>query len=140
MKYLAFCCNVLVIATCGSTTPSGIDELATPRVQGAWEYTATQTSPSLRMSGTLTITQQDDKTLSGSIDYMETDAAGISRRRLEMFSGRIRGNQTVSIDAFTSDGARKHIGTLVNDSIGGTFERPGRDGTVLNGSFAARRQ
>jgi hypothetical protein len=139
MKYLAFCCNVIILATCNSSTTPVADAEITPRVQGSWEYTATQTEPALRMTGTLTITQQDDKTLSGSIDYVETDAAGIGRRRIEMFTGRIRGNKTVAIDAFASDGPRKHNGTLHNDSMGGSFERPGKDRT-LHGSFAARRR
>ena len=137
MKYVVLV-GLLLAAACDSPTEGGAVE-PTPHIAGGWDYTATQMSPSLRMSGTLTITAQDGNAISGSIDYMETDAAGISRRRIEMFNGRIRGKQSISIDAITGDGTRKHTGSILNDSIGGNVEKAKQNGT-LHGSFSARRR
>ena len=137
MKCIALV-GLLLAAACDSPTEGGAVE-STPHIQGSWQYTATQTSPALHMSGTLTITAQDRNAISGSIDYIETDAAGIGRRRIEMFNGRIRGERSISIDAITSDGTRKHTGSIVNDSIGGSVEKPKQNGT-LHGSFSARRR
>ena len=136
MKHIALAGLVMVVA-CDSPTEGGVE--STPHIQGSWQYTATQTSPVLHMSGTLTITAQDHNAISGSIDYIETDAAGIGRRRVEMFNGRIRGERSISIDAITSDGVRKHTGSLVNDSISGNVEKAKQNGT-LHGSFSARRR
>jgi hypothetical protein len=137
MKYIALV-GLLWAAACDSPTEGGAVE-STPHIEGGWDYTATQSSPALRMSGTLTITAQDGNAISGSLDYMETDAAGIARRRIEMFNGRIRGKHSISLDAITGDGTRKHTGSIVNDSMGGNVEKPKQNGT-LHGSFSARRR
>jgi hypothetical protein len=133
--------GMCALLACTSPTTTGTTETeSTPLLRGGWTYTATQSDPQLRMSGTLTITQQDDNQIYGSIDYMEYDRAGVGRHRVELFSGRIRGNGTVTIDAAALDGPRRHTGVLLNDSIGGDFERPGNGNGRLYGSFGARRR
>lgn len=130
---------VLGCAACSSPAPHEVD--STPLLQGAWTYSASQGEPQqLRLEGILTITQQNGSEIAGSIDYTEYDRAGIARQRVELFTGRIREDGSVTIDAGVTDGVRRHTGVLVNDSIGGDFERPGNGNNVLYGSFGARRR
>jgi hypothetical protein len=132
---------MLLIAVCAAcSSPASPEADSTPLIQGQWDYTASQTNPQLTMTGTLTITVQTQNEITGSIDYMELDAASITRHRVEMFSGRIRGNGSVTIDAGATDGTRRHIGVLVNDSMGGNFERPGSGNGQVSGTFSARRR
>jgi hypothetical protein len=138
MRVFALLATIAVCTACSS--PASPEAESTPLIQGQWTYTASQSDPRLTMSGTLTITMQNETDITGSIDYMEIDAASISRHRVEMFTGRIRGNGTVTIDAGTPDGIRRHTGVLISDSIGGNFERPGNGGGPVNGSFGARRR
>lgn len=136
MKRFTMMC-IFALGACNSPTASDND--GAPWLQGSWDYTAEQSSPWLQMNGTLTITEQVGNAISGSIDYIELDAAGIPRRRIELFNGRIRGGRSITIDAATDDKPRKHTGALVNDSIGGTFDKELTEGR-LQGSFAARRR
>ena len=132
---------LLLIAACTAcASPSSPEADSTPRIEGQWDYTASQSDPQLSMSGTLTITVQTENEITGSIDYMELDAASITRHRVEIFTGRIRGNGTITIDAGATDGTRRHIGVLMSDSIGGDFERPGSGNGPVAGRFSARRR
>jgi len=89
-RFLAVC-SVIVLAACDSPTERGAEVV--PWLQGSWEYVATQDTPQLRMSGTLAISQQIGDSISGSIEYVEVDAFGHSRNRLNMFTGRVRNNR-----------------------------------------------
>ena len=135
-RILAIGC--LVIAACSNSPTTSADEIL-PWLQGSWEYTATQTQPSLRMSGALNITEQNGRIISGSITYSEVDRSGYTRQRVNMFTGRIRNARNIEIDAYVPDGTRQHVGLLSGDSIGGNFAQTRGDET-LNGSFAARRR
>ena len=129
-----------LVACTACSSPASPETESTPLIQGQWTYTASQAEPQLTMNGTLTITTQNETEITGSIDYIELDAASVYRHRVEMFTGRIRRNGMVTIDAGTPDGIRRHTGVLINDSIGGDFERPGSGAGPLNGSFGARRR
>jgi hypothetical protein len=132
---------MLLMAVCAAcSSPAAPEADSTPLIQGQWDYTASQTNPQLAMFGTLTITSQNGNEITGSIEYLEYDAASISRHRVEMFTGRIRGNVTVTIDAGAPDGIRRHTGVLLNDSIGGDFQRPDNGNGPSSGSFGARRR
>jgi hypothetical protein len=136
-RFLALC-SVLALGGCDSPTGRGPEIV--PWLQGSWEYAATQTAPSLRMSGTLTIAQQAGDSISGSIEYIEVDAQGNGRARVNMFTGRVRNGRDVTIDAYVGNRTRTHLGTLEGDSIAGDFELPINDNQSYSGSFFARRQ
>ena len=137
MRFLA-CCSVLLLSACNSPTGRGPEVI--PWLQGSWEYTATQTDPSLRMSGTLTIGQQAGDSISGSIEYTEVDAQGNSRTRVNLFTGRVRSARDITIDAYVGSRIRTHSGMLAGDSIAGSFEQQVNENLSYNGSFFARRQ
>jgi hypothetical protein len=136
-RFLALC-TVLALGACDSPTGRGPEIV--PWLQGSWEYAATQTAPSLRMSGTLTIGQQVGDSISGSIEYTEVDAQGNSRTRVNLFTGRVRNNHDVTIDAYVGNRIRTHSGTLAGDSIAGSFEQIINENQSYDGSFFARRQ
>jgi hypothetical protein len=136
-RFLALC-SIALFAACDSPTSRGAEIV--PWLQGSWEYVATQDSPLVRMSGTLSVSQQFGDSISGSIEYMEVDSHGNGRTRLNVFTGRVRGGRDITIRAHVGNRVRTHVGTLLGDSIGGTFDQPINDSSSYTGSFLARRQ
>jgi hypothetical protein len=136
-RFLALCC-MIALAACDSPTDRGA--AVVPWLQGSWDYAATQDTPQLRMTGTLAISQQIGDSISGSIEYIEVDAGGHGRPRLNLFTGRIRNGRDITITAYAGNRTRTHTGMLLGDSIGGSFAQPITDSTSYRGNFLARRQ
>lgn len=137
MRLLAILC-LLPFAACDSPTSMGGEIV--PWLQGSWDYAASQTSPTLRMNGTLSITRQIGDSLSGSIEYVEVDAQGHGRTRLQLFTGHIRDSRNVVIYAYDGNRTRAHAGVLAGDSIGGSYQQPINDQQTWLGTFIARRR
>ena len=125
----------LLLAACVTSTDSGSSNLV---VQGAWDYSATQTSPAATLTGTLTVTAQSGGSFQGTASVVENDGAGTTP-----LSGAITGqtvnDTTVDFDVFFDANARRHVATVARDTMrGGWFETQGS--TTLSGSFLAIRR
>ena len=125
-----------LLTACVSPTGSGSSSLV---VQGTWDYSATQTTPPAGFTGTLTISSQTGSSFAGSISVTETDASGST-----LLSGAVNGqavNDTiVDFDVFVDPNARRHIATVVRDSMRGGWVEANSDGSSSSGSFVAVRR
>lgn len=126
---------ILLIAACDSVTDTG----ASARdVRGVWSYSGSQTSPSLSISGTLQIDQQDGAEFSGTVTFDEADVQGTRRNRTGPLTGRVLGGTAVDFDIFIDEGSRRHVAGMTSDSMSGTWARTGTNPPVT-GSFSARK-
>lgn len=127
--------TALLIAACDSTTDAGA---AARDVRGVWAYSGSQMSPSLNITGTLQIDQQDGAEFSGSVTFQEADVQGTIRNRTGPLSGRVLGGDAVDFDIFIDQSSRRHVAGVTNDSMSGSWARTGTNPPVT-GSFSARR-
>lgn len=132
----------LCVAVLGWECQSPVAAPAGPAasVLGMWSYAATQTSPSTAtLTGTLEITSQVGRDFNGRLDVMETDAQGTPRRLNGIVAGRAIDSLSVDFDAFVDVVARRHVGTVVGDSIRGTWLEFEPGGGTRSGSFRGAR-
>jgi hypothetical protein len=86
-------------------------------VLGEWTYMASQTAPSkATLGGVLTI-QAGCPGLQGSLDGTENDGFGGTAQFHAIVAGQMVGTTGVDFDA----SGRRHLGTIANDSIRGTW-------------------
>ena len=125
----------LLLAACVTSTDVGSSNLV---VQGAWDYTASQTSPTATLTGTLTITAQSGGTYQGTASVQENDG-GSTTPLTGAITGQTVNDTTVDFDVFFDANARRHVATVVWDTMrGGWFETTGS--TTVSGSFIAVRR
>jgi hypothetical protein len=125
----------LLLAACVTSTDTGSSNLV---VKGTWDYTASQTAPTATLAGTLTITAQAGGTYQGSASVVENDG-GSTTPLAGPITGQAVNDTTVDFDVFFDANARRHVATVVRDTMrGGWFESEGS--TTLSGSFLAVRR
>ena len=124
----------LVTTACASITdqsPTSVD------LVGRWHYTAAQTSGNrVTYDGTLTVTQQDGRTFSGGLDAQAVTALGAVLRVNGIASGRIVSDGSVDFDLQYPDDVRRHVGTIVADTLRGSWASA--DLTLLGSWMAVR--
>ena len=105
-------------------------------VGGTWDYSATQTSPTTAsLTGTLTISSQARCSFSGNASVTEMDGGG-SFPRAGPISGQTLNDTTVDFDVFFDASARRHVASVVRDTMrGGWVETSGA--RTFAGSFLA---
>jgi hypothetical protein len=86
-------------------------------VLGKWTYMANQTAPSTATLGGVLTLQTGCPGLQGSLDGTENDGFGMSAPFNAIVVGQMIGTAGVDFDA----AGRRHIGTVANDSIHGTW-------------------
>lgn len=110
-------------------------------VTGTWDYSATQSSPAAAsLVGTLTIPSQARCSFSGSASVTETDGGGGGSIPLAgPISGQTLNDTTVDFDVFLDANARRHVASVVRDTMrGGWVETSGA--STFAGSFVAVRR
>lgn len=106
-------------AACTSPTDSTPTDV---QLVGNWHYTAAQTSgPRVTYDGMLAITQQAGRTFSGGLDVQATSPQGTVMRVNGVVSGRVVSTSSVDFDLQLTDDVRRHVGSVVRDSIKGTW-------------------
>ncbi len=115
-------------AECAPATP--------PVLLGTWSYSATQTSPSASLTGALQITSQCGLEIGGTLDATQDDGQGHTQRLVGAVSGTLVGSSSVDFDAYLDPTPRRHVGTVRNDSLLGTWVEP-TSGATLSGSFTS---
>ena len=130
-------CVALTLAGCSAAT----ENCAPPvPVAGTWHYLAAQDTPAhTSIEGTLSVTGQSCKNFEGTIDVIEIDAQGQSRRLAGVVSGRAVESSSIQFDAVLGTSTRQHIATIAGDSIAGTWLEFSGGGTAATGSFHAGR-
>ena len=130
-RILLFC--LLLPAACDSPTDGGAPAIA---LEGRWSYAATQVNPALNIEGQIEISEQNGRTFSGTIAFIETDVHGVQRPVAGVLNGRVVGDDVADIDVYVDLTVRRHVGRIAADSVNGTWSITG---TPLSGSFTARR-
>ena len=89
-------------------------------VLGQWTYTASQTQPIATVRGTLTI-EAGCPSFQGSLHGTQQDGLGIPVNVDAVVAGQMLNNTSVEFDAYIGVAGRRHLGTIANDSISGTW-------------------
>jgi hypothetical protein len=126
----------LLLAACVSSTDQGSSTLV---VTGAWDYSATQTTPSTAsLAGTIIISSQANGVFQGSASVVENDGG-----TLTPLSGAVAGqtvnDTTVDFDIFFDANGRRHVASVVRDTMRGSWVETG-GASPFAGSFLAIRR
>jgi hypothetical protein len=106
------------MACAGSTGPSVVGVA----IVGTWAYSAVQSSPSpATMTGTLQVTGQSDRGVTGSFDGVETVLSGQAVQRVGTLSGRFLDSTAVDLTLTLPTGQRQHLGRVVGDTLRGSW-------------------
>ncbi len=129
--FLACCAGCLG----DSTGPEG-----TAPVAGTWQFSGRQTvGTAATLAGTLVLQSQSRTTYSGSLDVVATLAGAAAQRLAGPVSGRVVNESTVDFAATLSGIERQHIGTVVADTISGTWLETSGNSVGASGTFRAIR-
>jgi hypothetical protein len=118
-------CRLLAIAgataamACAGTTGPSVIGVA---IVGTWAYSAVQSSPSpATLAGTLQITGQSDRGVTGTFDGVETALSGQTAQRVGTLSGRFLDSTAVDLTLTLTTGQRQHLGRVVGDTLRGSW-------------------
>lgn len=125
---------LLVVVGCESNTGVSGD---VADVRGSWEFTGTQSAPSLQLSGTLVISGQDGDLVTGSLSWEERDGLGGATAQAGSVSGRVIGLTDIDFDVFAGEGVRRHVARLGTGSMDGAWVQVS---TGRSGEFAATQE
>ena len=135
----AHCAVAAVIAaacTGDSAGPPG-----TAPVAGTWQFAGQQTgSAVIGIAGALVLVSQTSTTYTGTIDVVQSAPGVASVRLAGPVSGRMAGGSNVDFTSTTSGASRQHVGTLVADTMAGSWvEISAAGGISASGTFRAVR-
>lgn len=125
----------LSLAACAdSTEPAG----PTVNLVGNWAYSGNQATPSLELLGTLVVSSQSGRDISGSLTWEERDGLGGVNLRSAQVTGRVIGLEDTDFDALAVDATRRHVARVSTngDTIAGVWIATS---ISRNGSFKAVR-
>lgn len=124
----------LLVAGCESNTGVNGD---VADVRGTWEFTGTQSAPSLQLDGTLLISGQDGDLVTGSLSWEERDGLGGTTAHAGSVSGRVIGQDDIDFDVFAGEGVRRHVARLAMGTMEGAWVQVS---TGRSGEFAATQE
>lgn len=134
---LLFGSSFLLSACLKSTEP----QASLLELSGTWHYTGVQTTGAVRetLDGTLAITRESGISFQGTLVLTAlNDQTQVTRSLSGPVSGSEIGTDVIDFDADIESLTRRHVGTIVADTIAGNWiSAP--DGTV-SGSFRAVRE
>jgi hypothetical protein len=111
-------------------------------LNGSWRYTGVQTTPPREaLTGTLTISSASGVSFQGMLVLdARNEATGITRQLNGSVSGSESGSDIIDFDANVDSPARRHVGTIVADTITGTWIGSSPNGTTSSGTFRVERE
>ena len=126
----------LLLAACVTSTDTGSSTLV---VTGTWDYSASQTTPTAAsLTGTLLISSQTNGIFQGSASVSENDGGTVTP-----LSGAIAGqtvnDTTVDFDIFFDANGRRHVASVVRDTMRGSWVETGGASTFAGSFMAVRR-
>lgn len=111
-----------------------------PAVVGTWRYSAVEEAPvHATVSGTLSITSASCDAVVGSMDIVETSAAGGTQRLAGPVTGQVIDARSFQFDAFVESNPWKHLASVTGDSLSGSWVSVSGTQTA-SGTFGGRRQ
>ena len=111
-------------------------------LNGTWNYTGVQSGPVREtLSGTLTVSQESGTSFQGRLDLVAVNTqTGESRVLGGLVSGSESGVDVIDFDADVESAPRRHVGTIVQDTISGTWIGSSSGGTMTSGTFRVERE
>jgi hypothetical protein len=138
LAILLIATNGLLAACLRSTEP----QPSSLALNGSWAYTGVQSGPVREtLSGTLVISRESGTSFQGRVDLVGVNGLTGSMRSLNgLVSGSASGTNVIDFDADLETTPRRHVGTIVGDTITGTWVGSSSDGTVSSGTFRIERE
>jgi hypothetical protein len=138
LAILLIATNGLLSACLRSTEP----QPSSLALNGSWAYTGVQSGPVREtLSGTLVISRESGTSFQGRVDLVGVNGLTGSMRSLNgLVSGSASGTNVIDFDADLETTPRRHVGTIVGDTITGTWVGASSDGTVSSGTFRIERE
>jgi hypothetical protein len=135
----------LVIATSGLASACLQSTEPQPSLlglNGTWNYTGVQSGPVREtLSGTLTVSRESGTSFQGRLDLVAVNSqTGESRVLGGLVSGSESGVDVIDFDADVESAPRRHVGTIVQDTISGTWIGSSSGGTMTSGTFRVERE
>ncbi len=120
-----------------ATEPAGI----TP-VEGRWELTGQITAGAGgSFQGVVVMQSSSVSSFGGSFDVVETTLQGLQRRLSGPIGGRMAGAATTEFDVVLGGTTRRHVATLVADTLRGNWFDASATGAIeSSGTFRAVRR
>ncbi|HEY3935148.1 MAG TPA: hypothetical protein VGL65_11100 [Gemmatimonadales bacterium] len=113
---------------------------AVPPIVGRWSYTATESSPvHANLSGTLSITSASCDGIVGSMDVLESDAAGGQQRLAGPITGQVVDGKSFQFSAFIDATPRQHLASVTGDSVSGSWVEAAGSASA-SGTFGGRKE
>lgn len=81
-------------------------------MRGSWAYSGTQATPTLELVGTLVVSTQSGREITGSLTWEERDGLGGVQLRSAPISGRVIGMEDTDFDALALDATRRHVARI----------------------------
>ncbi len=119
---------------CSTATDSGPPPVV---LLGTWSYTGAETGSAITLTGTLTVSSQSGKSLTGSAAWTESDGVGGTTPLSGPVTGRALDSTTVNFDVFLASATRHHLGTVKADTVSGTWVDVTPGGPGASGTFRA---
>jgi hypothetical protein len=138
MRVISVLVFAFSLAACGGSTDPG---RAGVPVLGSWSYSGQQVAPgAASLAGSIAFSTQTGAQIGGSLDFLETDARGQSRRIAGPFSGRTVDSTTLDFEVVLGALSRRHVGRVKGDSLTGTWVESSGDGIPsASGTFRSAR-
>ena len=138
LAFLVMATSGLLSACLRSTEP----QPSSLALNGSWTYSGVQTGPVREtLSGTLVISRESGTSFQGRVDLVGVNGlTGMSRALSGLVSGSASGVDVIDFDADIESTPRRHVGTIVGDTITGTWIGSSSDGTVSSGTFRIVRE
>jgi hypothetical protein len=135
----------LVIATSGLTSACLRSTEPQPSLLGligTWNYTGVQSGAAREtLSGTLTVSRESGTSFQGRLDLVGVNTqTGETRVLGGLVSGSESGVDVIDFDANVESPPRRHVGTMVADTISGTWIGSSSTGTMTSGTFRVERE
>ena len=105
---------------------------------GRWSYSASETTSPTTINGTLML-EAGCPSFQGTLGGTQNDA-GVVTTVSFLVTGQMLGATAVEFDAASGPAGRRHIGTIANDSIRGTWVDQTPGGISGSGIFVAVKQ
>ncbi len=130
--------SLLACSACGATSTDACTA-SSQSLTGVYTYDGARDTPTqATFSGTLSLTGQSCNNFTGTIDFVEVDAQGQSRRLSGPVSGTLLSATSLQLDAGLGAVVRQHIAKITPDSVYGTWVE--MSGSITgSGRFRTRR-
>ena len=109
MSRRTFLVGAVALGGCfAATEPDG----PVANVRGVWSYTGSQTTPALTLSGTLSVSQQAQDVIEGSLTWSEADGVTAPVFRSGSMAGLVIGETDVDFEVVVDAGSRRHLARI----------------------------